>query len=81
MVSDNSISVMDRGYASWSFIKQISDAKINFVLRIRNNMRTKLQHNKYRVVKSYGNENIEYRLATNLAEFSGEAVADIYRKH
>ncbi len=71
---------MDRGYASWNFINQISDAKIDFVLGIKNNIQTAFNHHKYRVVKFYDNKNREYRLAANLTEFSDEAATDIYRK-
>ena len=80
IIPDNSLAIMDRGYASWNFVNQMSDAKIDFVLRIKNNMQTEFDHNKYRVVKFYDNKNLEYRLATNLTEFSDEVVADIYRK-
>ncbi len=77
MILGNSVAIMDRGYVSWDFVNQITDAKIKFVLRIKNNMRAKLNHDQYRVVRFYDNENHEYRLATNLTEFSDEEVAAI----
>lgn len=80
MIPANSIAIMDRGYASWDFVNQMSDAELKFVVRIRNNMKTKFDHDKYRVVKFYDAQNCEYRLATNLTECSDEEVAAIYRK-
>ena len=47
MIPNNSIAIMDLGYASGNLINQMSDAKIDFVLRIKNNMRTEFDHNKY----------------------------------
>ncbi|MFN5855907.1 MAG: transposase, partial [Pseudanabaenaceae cyanobacterium] len=61
-------------------VNQMSDARLKFVLRIRNNIKTKFDHDKYRVVKFYDAQNCEYGLATNLTEFSDEEVAAIYSK-
>ncbi len=46
----------------------MSDIKLKFVVRIRNNMRTEFDHHKYRVIKFYDAQNHEYRLATNLTK-------------
>ena len=43
-------------------------------------MKTKFDHDKYRVVKFYDAQNCEYRLVTNLTECSDKEVAEIYRK-
>jgi putative transposase len=80
MIPANSIAIMDRGYASWDFVNQMSDAELKFVVRIRNNMKTKFDHDKYRVLKFYDAQNSEYRLVANLTEFSDEEVAVIYSK-
>ena len=78
MIPDNSIAIMDHGYASWDFINQMSDAKLKFVVRIRNNIKTKFDYDKYRVIKFYDVQNSEYGLTTNLTECSDEEVAAIY---
>ncbi len=80
MIPDNSLLIMDRGYASWNFINNMTDAKIKFVVRIKNNMKMEFDHNKYRVVRLYDDKNTEFRLATNLEGFNDEEIANIYKK-
>ena len=51
------------------------------VVRIKNNMKTEFEHQKYRVVWFCDlEERTEYRLATNLMEMSNEEISEIYRK-
>ena len=72
---------MDRGFASWSFIEEMSETQTKFVVRIKNNMKTQFEHQKYRVVWFCDlEERTEYRLATNLMEMSNEEISEIYRK-
>jgi len=80
MIPDNSVAIMDRGYASWNFINNMTDAKIKFVVRIKNNMKMEFEHNKYRVVRFYDAQNTEFRLATNLEKFKDEEIANIYKQ-
>ncbi len=40
MIPENSIGIMDRGFASWEFFDEMSLAKTMFVVRIKNNMKT-----------------------------------------
>ncbi|MEI6430187.1 MAG: transposase, partial [Pseudanabaena sp. ELA607] len=68
------------GYASWDFINNMTDAKIKFVVRIKNNMKMKFDHNKYRVVRFYDAQNTEFRLATNLKEVKDEEIANVYKQ-
>lgn len=81
MIGSNEVGVMDRGFASWSFIEAMSEMETRFVVRIKNNMKTEFDHQKYRVVWFCDlEERIEYRLATNLMEMSNEEISEIYRK-
>lgn len=50
MIPENGIGIMDRGFASWDFLEQMSQTKTLFVVRIKNNMKTELDHQRYRVV-------------------------------
>ncbi|BAU43183.1 hypothetical protein O77CONTIG1_03007 [Leptolyngbya sp. O-77] len=43
---------MDRGFASWEFLDQMSLTQTKFVVRIKNNMKTELDHDRYVVVGS-----------------------------
>ncbi len=40
---------MDRGFASWGFLDELSATQTPFVIRIKNNTRTELGHERYRV--------------------------------
>lgn len=81
MISENGIGIMERGFASWEFLDQMSQTKTLFVVRIKNNMKTELDHQRYRVVCFCDLESkTEYRLATNLEKMTNEEVSDTYRK-
>ena len=81
MIPDNAVGIMDRGFASWEFLDQMSQTQTLFVVRIKNNMKTELDHQRYRVVWFCDLESrTEYRLATNLADMTDEEVSEIYRK-
>jgi putative transposase len=81
IIPENGVGIMDRGFACWDFLDQMSQAGTLFVTRIKNNMKTEFDHDKYRVVWFCDLESkTEYRLATNLKETSNEEVAEIYRK-
>ena len=80
MIPENAIGIMDRGFASWAFLDQMSQTGTKFVVRIKNNMKTELDHQRYRVVWFCDLESrSEFRLATNVHEMTNEAVSDTYR--
>ncbi len=80
MIPENSIGIMDRGFASWEFLDEMSLAKTMFVVRIKNNMKTEFDHDRYRVVWFCDLESrSEFRLATNMNEMTNEQVSEIYR--
>ncbi len=63
------------------FLDALSQTNTLFVVRIKNNMRTELNHSRYRVVWFCDVESrTKFRLATNLSaeEFSNEEIGDIY---
>ena len=63
------------------FLDALSQTNTLFVVRIKNNMRTELNHSRYRVIWFCDVESrTEFRLATNLPaeEFSNEEIGDIY---
>lgn len=81
MIPEGGVGIMDRGFASWDFLDQMSQTKTLFVVRIKNNMKTEFDHQRYRVVWFCDLESkTEYRLATNLMELTNEEVSDIYRQ-
>jgi len=80
MIPDNGVGVMDRGFASWEFLDQLSHSQTRFVVRIKNNMKTEFEHQRYRVVWFCDLESQrEFRLATNLEQMTNEEVGEIYR--
>jgi len=80
MIPENSIGIMDRGFASWKFLDDMAQKNVLFVVRIKNNMKTVLDHNRYRVVCFYDEESqTEYRLATNVHDMSDEEIIQIYK--
>lgn len=80
MIPENGIGIMDRGFASWEFLDQMSLTQTKFVVRIKNNMKTELDHDRYRVVWFCDLESrSEFRLATNVNEMSDEEISDTYR--
>jgi putative transposase len=79
MIPENGIGILDRGFASWDFLDQLSQTRSLFVVRIKNNMKTELDHTRYRVVWFCDLESrTEFRLATNV-EMTNEEIAEIYR--
>ena len=80
MIPEGGIGIMDRGFASWEFLDQLSQTQTLFVVRIKNNMRTQFDHQRYRVVWFCDLESkSEFRLATNVEEMSNAEVSDAYR--
>nr|WP_217523228.1 transposase [Pleurocapsa sp. PCC 7327] len=80
MIPENGVGVMARGFASWDFLDELSATQTRFVVRLKNNMKTELDHQRYRVVWFCDLEShSEFRLATNLAEMTNEEVSAIYR--
>jgi putative transposase len=81
MIPENTVGIMDRGFASWDFLDQMSHTKTLFVVRIKNNIKTKFDHQRYRVVWFCDVESrTEYRLAINVNQMSKEEVSDPYRQ-
>ncbi|MDB9516477.1 transposase [Roseofilum reptotaenium CS-1145] len=81
MIPDGAVIIMDRGFASWEFIEEMSKTQTKFVVRIKNHMKTQFNPQRYRVVCFHDPETqTEYRLATNLKDMTDEEVSEIYRK-
>jgi len=79
IIPDNSVGIMDRGFASWDFIEEMSENKTLFIVRIKNNIQTQFNHDKYRVVWFCDLESQrEYRLATNVTTMTNEEIAETY---
>ncbi|QEQ00681.1 transposase [Thermosynechococcus sp. CL-1] len=76
----NAVVIMDKGFASWQLLERLSERKCSFVVRIKNNMRMKLNHERYRVVQFFDENQREFRIATNLKELSDEEVSELYRQ-
>jgi putative transposase len=80
MIPQDGVGVMDRGFASWELLDELSATKTRFVVRIKNNMKTELDHQRYRVVWFCDLESrSEFRLATNLDLMTNEEVSEVYR--
>lgn len=80
MIPENGVGVMDRGFASWELLDQLSETQTRFVVRIKNNMKTELDHDRYRVVWFCDlDSRSEFRLATNLTTLTNEEIGEIYR--
>lgn len=80
MIPQDGVGVMDRGFATWELLDELSATKTRFVVRIKNNMKTELDHQRYRVVWFCDLESrSEFRLATNLDQMTNEEVSEIYR--
>ena len=80
MIPQDGVGVMDRGFPSWELLDELSATKTRFVVRIKNNMKTSLDHQRYRVVWFGDLESrSEFRLATNLDQMTNEEVSEIYR--
>ena len=50
MIPQDGVGVMDRGFASWELLDELSATKTRFVVRIKNILKTELDHHRYRVV-------------------------------
>lgn len=80
MIPENGIGVMDRGFASWNFLDELSITQTRFVVRIKNNMKTEFDHQRYRVAWFCDLESrSELRLATNLDSMTNQEIGEIYR--
>jgi putative transposase len=80
MIPEGGVGVMDRGFASWEFLDELSTTGTHFVVRIKNNMKTELDHQRYRVVCFCDlKTGSEFRLATNLEHLTDEEISEIYR--
>lgn len=80
IIPENAVAIMDRGFAGWSFLDQLSQLEHLFVMRIKNNMKTELNHDRYRVIRFYDiDSGVEFRLATNLSGMSDEEISELYR--
>lgn len=80
MIPEGGIGIMDRGFASWDFLDQLSQTKTLFVVRIKNNMKTAFEQTRYRVVWFCDLESqTEFRLATNVDEMTNEEISEVYR--
>jgi putative transposase len=80
IIPENAVGILDRGFASWGFLDELSSTQTRFVVRIKNNMKTELDHQRYRVVCFCDLESrSEFRLATNLDEMTNEEIGEIYR--
>jgi putative transposase len=40
MIPDNGVGILDRGFASWDFLDELSATQTRFVVRLKNNMKT-----------------------------------------
>jgi putative transposase len=79
-IPENGVGVMDHGFASWEFLDELSLTQTRFVVRIKNNMKTNLEHDRYWVAWFCDLESrSKFRLATNLADMSDEEISEIYR--
>jgi hypothetical protein len=47
MIPENSIEIMDWGFVDWYFIDELSEIGTYFVVRIKNNMKVNLNHDRY----------------------------------
>ena len=80
MIPENGIGIMDRGFAGWEFLDQLSQTQTLFVVRIKNNMKTEFDHQRYRVVWFCDLESrTEFRLATNVEQMTNEEIGEVYR--
>ncbi len=71
---------MERGFAYWEFLNELSATQPQFVVRMKNNMKTEFDRDCYRVVCFCDLESrSEFRLATNLRYLSNEEIGEIYR--
>jgi len=80
MIPEDGVGIMDRGFASWDFLDELSLTQTRFVIRIKNNMKTELNHDRYRVVWFCDlTTRSEFRLATNVDYMTNEEIGEVYR--
>ncbi len=80
MIPEDGIGIMDRGFADWHLLDELSRIGTHFVVRIKNNMKVNLNHDRYRVVAFCDlASRCEFRLATDLRDFSNEEIGELYR--
>lgn len=80
MIPENGVGIMDRGFASWELIDELSATQTQFVVRIKKTMKTTFNQDRCRVVCFCDLESrSEFRLATNLAHMTNEEIGEIYR--
>ncbi len=81
MIPENAVAIMDRGFASWRFLDELSAANRLFIVRIKKNMKTELNHNRYRVIVFCDAESgEEFYLATNITFLSDKEISELYWK-
>lgn len=81
MIPENVIGIMNGGFAGWDLLDQMSQSKTLFVVRLKNNMKTELDHQRYRVVWFCDLESrTEFRLTMNVEAMTNEEVSETYRK-
>ncbi|WP_051020979.1 transposase [Synechococcus sp. PCC 6312] len=67
MIPKNAAALMDRGFADWKFIDELSQLQHLFLVRIKKNMKTELDHDRYRMIRLCDiNSGVEFPLVTNL---------------
>ncbi len=67
IIPENGLGIMDKGFASWGFLDGLSATQTRFIVRIKNNMKTELEHECYWVAWFCDLEcRTQFRLATNL---------------
>jgi putative transposase len=50
ILPENRPGIMDRGFASWNSLDQMRQTKTLFAMHIKKHMKTKFNHQRYRVV-------------------------------
>ncbi len=76
MIPENAVAIMDRGFTSWAFLEELSAASRLFIVGIKKNMKTELNHNRFCDAES----GEEFHLATNITFLSDKEISELYRK-
>ncbi|MGE5660287.1 MAG: transposase [Actinomycetota bacterium] len=80
MIPEDAVGIMDRGFASWEFLDLRSLTKTQFVVRIKNNMKTELNHERSRIVWFCDRESrSEFRYSSNVDKMTNKEVSETYR--
>ncbi|MEN9232242.1 MAG: transposase [Thermostichus sp. DG02_5_bins_236] len=81
LIPENAVAIMDRGFASWRLIDERCEGNKRFVVHIKNNVRTELNQDRYRVVYFCNLlSKVEFQLGANLRSLTDEEVAELYRQ-